>query len=119
MFEQVFYFSLPISSPLGTATGSSVWQAVGIVHSTTNTVTVGAVPSSATKIRYNWYANPCGKECYGCAVYVTVTPLGGFSGARDSLPMPPFMGPISDPTTTTTTFPDFGFGDGGTVVVHG
>ena len=98
---------------------------MSILHSTSHTVTLGAVPPSATKIRYNWYPNPCGEQCYGCAVYVNVTPLGDFSGARDALPMPPFMGVINGPsttttiTTTTTTFPDFGVGDGGIVVVHG
>ena len=39
--------------------------------------------------RYNWYSNPCGINCYACAVYVTVNPLGDLSGERSDIPLPP------------------------------
>lgn len=41
--------------------------------------------------RYLWYSNPCGEGQYGCAVYVTVTPLGTMSGEHDFLPVAPFF----------------------------
>ena len=41
-----------------TAGHGGVWKSVSIVASTTNTVTVGGVPDSATKIRYNGHSNP-------------------------------------------------------------
>lgn len=42
-------------------------------------------------LRYNWYSNPCGYYCFGCAVYVGVAPLGQLSGAEPFLPQPPFI----------------------------
>lgn len=45
-----------------------------------------------TKLRYSWYSNPCGLEPFGCAVYVTTTPLApGLSGEEPFLPLPPFI----------------------------
>ena len=43
--------------------------------------------------RYNWYSNPCGKKCFGCAVYVAVEPLSSpaLSGEEPFLPLPPFV----------------------------
>ena len=55
------------------------------------TVTIAKVPSTATKLRYNWYSNPCGKQCFGCAVYVHVVPIGDLSGEESFLPLPPFV----------------------------
>ena len=38
------------------------------------------VVATATRLRYNWYSNPCGIDCFGCAVYAKVAPLGKLSG---------------------------------------
>lgn len=47
--------------------------------------------ATGTMLRYNWYSNPCGYYCLGCAVYVGVAPLGQLSGAEPFLPQPPFI----------------------------
>ena len=73
------------------ATDTSYWYSVGIASHTDATVTVSNVPANATKIRYNWYSNPCGEDCFRCGVYVTTTRIGILSGELDFLPLPPFM----------------------------
>lgn len=69
------------------------WKSVRISANTRDTVTVGSVDPSATHLRYNWYSNPCGTGCFGCAVYVKVKALPGpvLSGAQPTLPLPPFF----------------------------
>ena len=69
------------------------WLSVDVVGHTKNGVSI-ALPltkEKATKLRYNWYSNPCGIHCFGCAVYVGVEPLGNFSGAEPFLPLAPFV----------------------------
>ena len=59
-------------------------------------VTLSGVPVAATKLRYNWYSNPCGLDVFGCAVYVDVDPVGNiFSGDFPFLPLPPFIADIA------------------------
>ena len=67
------------------------WRSAPIVGSAARSVRIGGVPPSATKVRYNWYSNPCGTGCFGCAVYVAVKPIGTASGERAALPLPPFI----------------------------
>ena len=67
------------------------WLSVPVTDSTRDTVTIGPVPTSATRLRYNWYSNPCGIDCFGCAVYSKVTPLGKLSGEEAFLPLAPFV----------------------------
>ena len=49
------------------------------------------VPDQATRLRYNWYSNPCGYYCFECAVYARATPIANYSGEHDFLPLPPFQ----------------------------
>ena len=67
------------------------WRSVQVSGHTKSTVTITGVPSSGTKLRYSWYSNPCGEECFGCAVYVAVVPIGSMSGEEAFLPLPPFV----------------------------
>jgi sialate O-acetylesterase len=67
------------------------WVSVPAVSRTASTVTISPVPAAASKLRYNWYTNPCGLNCYGCAVYANVQPVGNWSGELPFLPLPPFM----------------------------
>ena len=67
------------------------WQSAPVVSHTNDTVTVGEVPPAATKLRYNWYSNPCGEQCFGCAVYVSVPKIGELSGEEPFLPLAPFI----------------------------
>ena len=67
------------------------WLSVPVSGNTRDTVTIGPVPTAASRLRYNWYANPCGIDCFGCAVYAKVTPLGKLSGEEAFLPLAPFV----------------------------
>lgn len=69
------------------------WQSVPIVAQTSDTVTIASPSEHAqgNKLRYNWYSNPCGEECFDCAVYVRVKPIGNLSGELDFLPLAPFI----------------------------
>ena len=69
---------------------AGVWVSVPATSHTASTVTISAVPAGATKLRYNWYDNPCGLNCFECAVYVNVRPAGNWSGEHPFLPLPPF-----------------------------
>ena len=78
----------------GGAHGASVWEPVPVIAHAECSVTVGgAFGRNATKLRYNWYSNPCGVDCFGCAVYVAVEPLVSppLSGMEQALPLPPFV----------------------------
>lgn len=71
---------------------NNTWLTVPIISYSTDTVTVGNVPSTATRIRYLWYSNACGINLYSCPVYVKVPPLhGGLSGEESFLPLGPFV----------------------------
>ena len=77
------------------------WVSCPATSRTSSTVTVSGVPEGATKLRYNWWSNPCGLEVFGCAVYVDVEPLGHvFSGDFPFLPLPPFVADIDIDTLT-------------------
>ena len=67
------------------------WEVAQITTHTKATVTLSDVPKTATKLRYNWYSNPCGEGEFGCAVYIAVEPLGKLSGEEPFLPLPPFV----------------------------
>jgi sialate O-acetylesterase len=67
------------------------WLSAPVTANTRDTVTIGPVPSGAARLRYNWYSNPCGIDCFGCAVYAKVTPLGKLSGEEAFLPLAPFV----------------------------
>ena len=73
------------------------WLSVAISAHSHDTVTLGDVPADASKLRYNWYSNPCGEHCFGCAVYAQVSPLGeepwykALSGEEPFLPLAPFV----------------------------
>eukprot|EP00038_Savillea_parva_P010797 m.192856 g.192856 ORF g.192856 m.192856 type:complete len:675 (-) comp18757_c0_seq1:153-2177(-) len=67
------------------------WMSVPAVSTTSNTVTISPVPADSTKLRYNWYTNPCGYDCFTCAVYVNVQTIGNWSGELPFLPLPPFF----------------------------
>ena len=74
----------------------SRWLSEPIVDHSQCTVTVQDVydeTMSASRLRYNWYSNPCGYDCYGCAINVQVTPLLAepISGMNNFLPVPPFV----------------------------
>ena len=58
----------PASAALGPAPAASemIWLSVAITGHSTTSVTVSGVPKSATKIRYNWWSNPCGEDCFKC-----------------------------------------------------
>ena len=74
------------------------WVSCPATARTASTVTVSGVPDGATKLRYNWWSNPCGLEVFGCAVYVDVEPLRHvFSGDFPFLPLPPFVADIPPP----------------------
>jgi len=82
-------------APLRSARGfealvDNVWLSVPVTQATPRSVIIPSVPRTATQLRYNWYDNPCGFDCFGCAVYVHVTPVGNWSGELDILPLPPF-----------------------------
>ena len=89
----------PASAALGPAPAASemIWLSVAITGHSTTSVTVSGVPKSATKIRYNWWSNPCGEDCFKCGVYVTVTPIGTLSGELDFLPIPPYFASLPYP----------------------
>eukprot|EP00039_Didymoeca_costata_P023904 m.8650 g.8650 ORF g.8650 m.8650 type:complete len:204 (-) comp3935_c0_seq1:5-616(-) len=53
---------------------------------------------NAKRIRYNWYDNPCGMNCYQCAIYAKVAPLGDYTGELPFLPLGPFVADIKDAT---------------------
>ena len=90
-------FEVLVPQPAPAATGPAppskgpLWLSVAITHHTATSVTVSGVPKGATKIRYNWWSNPCGEDCFKCGVYVTVTPIGTLSGELDFLPLPPYF----------------------------
>lgn len=67
------------------------WYNTPITAHSKNSVTISAIPSNATKVRYLWYNNPCGLSCYECAVYTSTQPLGTLSGQLDFLPLAPFI----------------------------
>ena len=72
-----------------------MWVSTSIESHTKDTVTLADV-ANGTKLRYNWYSNPCGYYCFECAVYVTTTPVvPGLSGEEPFLPLPPFFAEIS------------------------
>ena len=87
-------------APLRTSKGFEAldaghWVSCPATGHTASTVTITGVPATATKLRYNWYSNPCGLDVFGCAVYVDVEPLGHvFSGDFPFLPLPPFVADI-------------------------
>lgn len=89
----------PASAALRPAPAASemIWISVAITGHSTTSVTVSGVPKSATKIRYNWWSNPCGEDCFKCGVYVTVTPIGTLSGELDFLPLPPYFANLPYP----------------------
>jgi sialate O-acetylesterase len=69
----------------------NLWESVLCTVATHDTVIIANVPQTATQLRYNWYSNPCGVDCFGCAVYARVTPTGTLSGETEPfLPLPPF-----------------------------
>ena len=71
---------------------SGVWKNAAVASHTASTITLSNVPAAATALRYLWYSNPCGKYCFGCAVYAQAPPLPGKrSGEMDFLPLPPFI----------------------------
>lgn len=83
---------LPLRSSRGfEVLDSGRWVSVTAASQTASTVTISGVPATGTMLRYNWYSNPCGYYCFGCAVYVGVAPLGQLSGAEPFLPLPPFI----------------------------
>lgn len=53
-------------------------------------VTIVPAPKGS-KLRYNWYSNPCGEGVFGCAIYVGVEPIGELSGMESFLPLAPFQ----------------------------
>jgi hypothetical protein len=53
-------------------------------------VTIVPAPRGS-KLRYNWYSNPCGEGVFGCAIYVGVEPIGELSGMESFLPLAPFQ----------------------------
>jgi hypothetical protein len=70
---------------------TGVWVPAPCTGTTHSTVTIANVPAAATQLRYNWYSNPCGPACFGCAVYAIVAPTGTLSGETEPfLPLPPF-----------------------------
>jgi hypothetical protein len=74
------------------------WASTNITSHTKDTVTVADVAGGG-KLRYNWYSTPCGPNCFGCAVYVTTTPIVmGLSGEEPFLPLSPFMAAIASST---------------------
>lgn len=74
---------------------SARWQNVPIISHTTDSVTLGGVPSNATRLRYLWRSNACGLGLFDCPVYVVVEPLkGGLSGEHTFLPLGPFLADI-------------------------
>jgi hypothetical protein len=70
---------------------SGRWQTTKVAAHTRDTVTLAPVPADATKLRYSWYSNPCGEQCFQCAVYTAVAPLGDLSGEEPFLPLAPFV----------------------------
>ena len=68
------------------------WMDVSVVGHTNNTLSLAldGAAINGTKMRYNWYSNPCGTGCFDCAAYVDVAPLGGLSGMEAFLPLAPF-----------------------------
>lgn len=70
---------------------SGRWVSVTAASQTASPVTICGVLATGTMLRYNWYSNPCGYYCLGCAVYVGVAPLGQLSGTEPFLPQPPFI----------------------------
>jgi sialate O-acetylesterase len=71
--------------------GTCHWVSAQATKANSTAVWISGVPTNATKLRYNWYSNPCGMNCFGCAVYVNAKPIGGLSGEEDFLPLPPFI----------------------------
>ena len=75
--------------------GGGKWVSVPIISHSKDTVTISAGlaggDGAPTRLRYNWYSNPCGEACFGCAVYVEVKPLTSLSGDEPFLPLPPFV----------------------------
>lgn len=66
-----------------------------IVSTSSDSVTLGSVPTNATRLRYLWHSNACGLERFSCPVYVKVEPLrGGLSGEHGFLPLGPFLAAI-------------------------
>ena len=64
-------------------TADSKWASVPIQTHTNETVAVGDA-KGATKLRYSWYSNPCGEDCFGCAVYIAAKPLVAGPSRRSS-----------------------------------
>jgi len=67
------------------------WVSTHITSNSADSITIGAIPTNASKIRYLWYSNPCGMNTYQCAIYTKVQPLGNLSGELDFLPLAPFI----------------------------
>jgi len=74
-----------VSSGAGTK-----WTAVTATVSSKTTLTLTDLPKTPKTLRYSWYSNPCGEECFTCAAYVTTVPIGGLSGMEGFLPLAPF-----------------------------
>ena len=83
------------------ALAGGTWVSVPVTAHTKDTVTISAGAGgiggggAVTRVRYNWYSNPCGEGCFGCAVYVAVKPLTALSGDEPFLPLPPFVMDLS------------------------
>ena len=78
-----FELLVPAEGP-NASTTPGTWVNAKIVAHNANTVTIGAAPPTATRLRYEWYGNACGLSCFECAVYTAVTPLGNLSGEAPS-----------------------------------
>merc|ERR1712113_976108 len=74
-----------------------VWMNTPITSHTHDSVTIGPIPANATKIRYLWYGDACGLECFQCAVYTGAQILGELTGELDFLPLPPFIQALPEP----------------------
>jgi sialate O-acetylesterase len=75
----------------GGVAAPGVWVNTPITGHQSDSVTIGALASNASKIRYSWYSKPCGLDLFGCAVYTGTTALGNLSGELDFMPLPPFI----------------------------
>merc|ERR1711957_267325 len=69
----------------------ATWVSTPIINHSSDSVTLGAFPSGATRMRYLWYQDACGLHAYECAVYTTVSAIGNLSGEFSFLPLGPFI----------------------------
>lgn len=82
--------------PLRTSRGFEVsvngrWHLMSAERENASHVRITGVPAAASTLRYAWYSNPCGEDCFSCMVYIGVRPIGQMSGELDFLPLPPFI----------------------------